>query len=322
MRVDVANLQQVYEKNRQHFVTAGQYFSQFCLVLLLSYTVASILNVFTMVIIMSGYQMPSATAAMGTDSAPVDLDNLPNYNPILEAILARNIFNSSGEYPQESSGEKSRAGQFDPDAICEKTTLPHKLQGMVYMNTPDSLIVLQDPTYSEGDVYRAGDNIIDQDGVSVHAIERYSVILNNNGRKECIDVPKTIQVENEMGNDPGDFGGGGGGGDMGGGGEPQVFELMASEVEQSMGAGGGKIADLIQVIPVEGRGYKVLRVRQGTLFFKAGLRNEDILKNVNGKNMLDLANGSALLESMQEDREIRVELERAGQPRTVIIRIR
>lgn len=99
-------------------------------------------------------------------------------------------------------------------------------------------------------------------------------------------------------------------------------EISKKEVDAILGVRGGKITELIQFVPVDGRGLKAMQIRPGTIFHRLGLRDEDILTHVNGKSTLITENESIFLRAMQEEQEIKVGFDRNNRPHGLIIRIK
>ena len=69
-------------------------------------------------------------------------------------------------------------------------------------------------------------------------------------------------------------------------------------------------------------GLRLFAIRDGSLYQKAGLRNGDILKSVNGNSLADISKAAKLFEMLRDERSIVLEMERSRQARTVQYSIR
>ena len=101
--------------------------------------------------------------------------------PLEKGVVNRNIFNSDGEVPDESDPvdmqDSNPTGEFSMTGPCDKSRLPLKLTGTIYMgDSESSLASILDTGANETDTYKVGDQIIENDGVVVAKIERKRVI--------------------------------------------------------------------------------------------------------------------------------------------------
>ncbi len=64
-------------------------------------------------------------------------------------------------------------------------------------------------------------------------------------------------------------------------------------------------------------GFVLQDIAPGSLYAKAGLRNGDVIRRVNGKPVTTIEQGMAMYQSLQDAPFIRLQIERAGKPQTL-----
>ena len=69
-------------------------------------------------------------------------------------------------------------------------------------------------------------------------------------------------------------------------------------------------------------GMRLFAIRRGSLYEKLGLKNGDILKNVNNNSLSDPTQALKIFEQLKEQKSIKVELERAGKLKSFNYEIR
>lgn len=260
-----------------------------------------------------------------------------NYRDIEKAVRDRNLFNSTGEFPDESkpdskNGDKA-AGTFDINAACSKPTLNVQLVGTIYLESGTSVATLQEQGYSESDIYKEGDLIVGNDQATIVKIERNRVILNNNGIKECLELassgPKNAasgfpdvsasQPPPDMSNgtapDPGSSGGGG------------EVTLEEKYVQDELGPGFGTIIQKARLVPNttdnQMNGFKIFAIDQSSMLGKIGFQNGDIITQVNETSLKQPEQGFAVYQALQDEREVRFHILRRGTtPMTITVRVK
>jgi type II secretion system protein C len=259
-----------------------------------------------------------------------------NYRDVSKAVIERNIFNSSGEVPNESEARDESGGmasQFDKNAPCRAPTLNVELVGIIYLGTTgESLATIKEKGYNIADIYKKDETIIGNDDASVYDIEQDQVIINNAGAKECLklttkDPINTGAEDYGLADDAPQGGNAGGSQETGERNEGGRVTLQSAYVEESLGPGFSKILETGRLVPAneDGKmlGFKLISVKGGSLWQKVGLSNGDILTGVNSVSMLQPDQGFAFYQSLQEEREIRVEYLKGGKaPSNVTIEIK
>lgn len=247
-----------------------------------------------------------------------------NYHSLQRVIKERNLFNSSGAFPEEvagvSGGEESRSTNFDISAPCKKSTLNVSLVGTIYISDNSSLATIQEQGFSEADIYREGDGIVGNESATLVKIERNRAIINNNGSKECLDLvvlpPKIVTESTKpvvIAN----------GTKMGGGGAPEApppaggdCNLQEKYVQDELGSGFATIIQKARFVPNTSdnqmNGFKIFAIEPQSLFARAGLQNGDIITQVNETSLKQPDQGFALYQAFNDEREVRIHILRGG----------
>ncbi len=249
-----------------------------------------------------------------------------NSRELKKMILDRNIFNSEGKFPDEKDiANIKRSSGFRLEGPCSQATLAIELMGTIYLGSAEhSLATVREKGYDEADIYKVGDQIYGIDGALVAAVERNKLIINNNGSKECFDLSKNEAkiLGNKGGSLISEPNSGGGGVSSG-----SEITLESSEVERELGPGFGKIIDTARLVPntTDGgmNGFKIFAIRSGSLLEKVGLKNGDVITQVNDASLKLPEQGFALFQALQDEKEIRIQLLRNGtDPTNLTIRIK
>lgn len=254
-----------------------------------------------------------------------------NFRDVRKSVVARNIFNSEGEVPDEAdpSVETKRpgAGNFDANARCQKSSLPIELVGTIIAGAGgQSLAAVREKGYSVADIYQAGDAIIGNEQAVVYAIQPRRLVLNNKGTKECVELkeapassfsPPAVATSRED-KEPQESAPPGSG---------SSISLDSTYVEEALGPGFAKILEQGRLVPStrdgEMIGFKLIGVRNKSLWRKIGLNSGDVIKSVNGVSMAEPDKGFAIFEALQNEREIRVEyLDKGNSPSNITIEIK
>lgn len=273
----------------------------------------------------------SRLAVRGADTltAEASISKSSNTRDLTKNIKDRNLFNSEGKFPDEKFGGGASGGGavFDINAPCKATSLPIDLVGTIYLgDSAKSMATVRDKTYSEADIYRVGDEIYGSDGAIVAAVERETLIINNRGTKECIELNKPDNRDASDGfpsMGSGDFGGSQLKGASGG----AEVVLESSYVESELGPGFAKIMDAARFVPntVDGQvnGFKIFAIKGGSMLSRIGLQNNDVITQVNDTNLRQVDQGFAFYQALQDEKEVRIQFLRGGNtPSNIVVRIK
>ncbi len=258
-----------------------------------------------------------------------------NYRDIRKSIETRNLFNSTGEFPKEGEGGPSAGdGQgkvFDINAACEKTAMPLTLIGtIVFNNSAQSVATIKESGVEDADVYKIGDKIFSNEEAIIAAIDRSSVVLNNKGVKECLEIKDTstikmagldstasdaskVAVVNKENTPPAATGG--------------TINLESAYVEKELGPGFATVLTKARLVPnPQGagiNGFKIFNIEGGSLFAKVGLQNGDIITKVNQTSLEQPEQGFSLYQAFQDEKEIVIYVLRNGStPETINVTVK
>jgi type II secretion system protein C len=292
-------------------------------VLFAAYICASILSAVTLMFLSGTAMQHRFKPRQEVDRPRLSKDT--NYRDLRKVILARNVFNSTGAVPEEAdpTAEGTAAATFNPNDKCQKPTVNVELLGIIHTGNPEtSLATVQEKGYTIADIYRAGDRIIGNEAALIYAIEEGKVVLNNNGVKECLEInsllsanrpnaspslPTASAVPN-VASSP----------DAGQAGDcaTTTVTLQSSFVEDSLGPGFSKILEQGRLVPFHRDnmmvGFKLIGVKGGSLWSQVHLGSGDVITAVNGTSMAQPEKGFAVYESLQTDKQIRVEYLKGG----------
>lgn len=305
-----------------------------------AYVVASFVSAY----LMSGMMQTALTALNRLSTkqvavASINMSSSENYRDIEKAIKDRNLFNSTGEFPDESNPDakkdEKKSGTFDINAPCSKPTFNAELVGTIYIEGGLSVATLQEQGYSESDIYKEGDAIVGNENAAIVKIERNRVIINNNGVKECLELASAMKGVKKDGS--GSFP------EPGSPSQPSPTPTPSAEspppagggdcafdekyVQDELGPGFGTIIQKARLVPnttdAQMNGFKIFAIDQSSLLGKTGLQNGDIITQVNETSLKQPEQGFTLYQAFQDEREVRIHILRRGTtPMTITCRIK
>ena len=245
-------------------------------------------------------------------------------------IFKRNIFNKDGEIPVE---EEDSAFQVEEEKTQEilKTQLPIKLLGTIYSgsNKTGLAIIKQQKKVKS---FFVGEQIFKD----TYLLEIYKekIIINRNSRKEYLEVdPFKIQrtkrklakldvdkskfaIKKKVSSY-----------------KEEGFERKDSEVTMSseyrkrlLTQDFSKVLRDAKAEPYfeggELSGFRLTRIKSGSIYQKSGFLNNDIIREVNGTQLVDTAQTINLLNSLREESEIDITIMRSGVPITINLQVK
>lgn len=251
-----------------------------------------------------------------------------NYFKFRGVVLDRHLFNSEGDFPNEQGAPKVAAPS---EKGCIASSLGLKLIGTIIHDNPEmSVATVVDKNMKVTDVYRQGDAVIDQPAI-VLAIEKGRVVLDVSGSRECLEISSTGQMASygngESSKLPSEAAA-----------KKPVAEaspvatsgdmvvLKNSYVEQQLGEGFVKIIQSARFVPQideagQAQGFKIFSIKPGTLFRKIGLKDDDIIHQVNSTSLKNVEQGFTLYQALRDESQIIIGVERGGRPVTVKVQI-
>jgi len=268
--------------------------------------------------------VPKKAQATASFNVPAPTASLSQ--PQIDSILKRNLFNSDGaaEDPGASSGAK-----LQPSAEAVKSDLPVKLVGTIYGGDPYSGIALVEKNDAKHSInsFMVGDTLLKD--VVVKEIHREKIIVDRQGRLEYIEVEKQVLARSRRKKKtgaastsdyvpiatnppPSSY-------------REEGFERKDREISMTQAYKNKLLTtDITKVLQdakatpnmVNGelKGFTLTRIREGSIYQKAGLQNDDIVEEINGVPLTDAAQAIRLLQSLRNENEVDVRIRRGGSP--------
>lgn len=274
----------------------------------------------------------AGTQAAGNFAVPGQTTSMSDKE--VTALLESSLFDTE---ESEESGEPIEKPVLAAEDDAVRSSLAVKLMGTIYGGDPYSGIALVENSsknsinsFMVGDVLTAGAKVIE--------VLRERIIIMNNDRREYIDVQKKELVRNKRKKQqatapkqpglaalatqppPSSF-------------QEPGFERKGNEMTMStdyrnkmLNTDFTKVLQDAKATPNmsdegELRGFKLTRIRQDSIYEKAGLQNDDVVEEVNGVPLNDTAQAIKLLNSLRTASEIEVRVRRNGSVSTMILRI-
>jgi general secretion pathway protein C len=214
------------------------------------------------------------------------------------AVVERNLFSSSEEVTQEIEEEEIEN--------LEPTSLKIALLGTVVGSEQDSFAIIEEKGKKKQDLYRVGDSI--QSAV-LKRILRGKVILSVQGRDKILTIEEEAasRRRSEVAKP-----------------EPiregERITVKRSEIERSL-KNVHQLLSQARVRPhfSEGKpdGLAITHIRRGSIFEKLGLKNGDLVKGLDGKEIKSPDDVLHMYEKLTVGSEVAIEIERGGQEQII-----
>lgn len=234
------------------------------------------------------------------------------------AIQERDLFHSAAEKAASEKSTQEPKNAVIKEEALEKTPLPVRLRGTVYREKGDSLAIIEDTKTRKQDLYHVGDLILGE--AKLIAVKRNRVYLERDGKREILEVyegteAKTGEKPRRMGPQRGSMPRGGG-----------IKRLSANRYripQEDLRDAFDNMSHLltqVRVVPNfssgQPDGFKLLSIKRGSLIHRAGLRDGDILKRVNGIEIDSPEKAFEVYEQVRNEPVITVEIVRGEKKRT------
>jgi type II secretion system protein C len=246
----------------------------------------------------------------------------------VDQILERNIFNSQGQI-----------GDIDPDAVvgnqAMKTTLPIKVIGIIYTGNPlTGLAMIENTEKKTINSFLVGDLIAPDAPVAEVHIDQ--ILIDNNGRREFapldeIEIRRSTRAGKKQKTTPSaSVGISQASSDSY---KEEGFERKGSVIEMTqeyktrlLTTEFSNVLQDAKASPnmVDGtlRGFRMDKIRPGSLYDKAGLQNNDVVEEINGVVLSDVSQSVKLLQSLRNESEIEIRVNRSGAPTNLVFKVR
>lgn len=253
----------------------------------------------------------------------------------IDLILKRNIFNSEGAAVEVKADAKPE--EQTKEAV--KSDLPVKLVGTIYGGDPFSGIALVENNQKRTiNSFMVGDTLMQN--ALVKEIHKEKIIIDREGRLEFIEVERAELARSRRSKKKATPAGGPAPGLAPIATEPPPdkfredgFERDKAEIvmtesyrQKLITTDFTKVLQDAKASPnmVDGelRGFCLSRIRKDSIYEKAGLQNDDCVNEINGVPLTDTAQAIRLLQSLRNEKEIEVRLQRGGSPLRFNLNIR
>ncbi|MFN7131000.1 MAG: type II secretion system protein GspC [Myxococcales bacterium] len=203
-----------------------------------------------------------------------------------------------------------------------KTGLRVKLVGTMVANRPEwSMANIEDITNHEVKVYMVGDHI---QGAEIREIQRWRVLINNNGRKEYIDnepgdgsvaTVAAITPPPTAANTAAPPGPALGSGVRQTG--EDTYEIEKGEIDKTLG-NLNAVAMQARIVPAfkdgVATGFKLFSIRPDSIYSKIGIQNGDVIRRINGFEINSPDKALEVYSKLKESSRIEIEVDRNGSP--------
>lgn len=234
-------------------------------------------------------------------------------------IHKRDIFNSAKPVEEVAVTE-------EPVKI---TDLRLKLWGVALRGKDDSYAIIEEDKKREQGVYKVGAEV--PGGAVVKSVEWDRVILVVSGKDEILEIEDGLTGGPRTA--PSRFGSSGASRTT----KPKAtikgvevvsdteYVVDREEVDNAL-ENMSQLFTQIRAVPHfeggESTGFRLFAIRRGSIFDKIGLKNGDIIRNINGQAMNDPTRALALLEELRESTDLTVSVTRNRKDRTLNYTVR
>jgi len=241
------------------------------------------------------------------------------------AIASRNIFSPTASRPKPAP--KPKVIRRQPKPAIAPTALNLKLVGTIISDQPEnSKAVISKSDGREQKIYMVSDEV-GKNAVIV-AINRLEVLIDNAGRIETLSMKVEKKGLQRPGKGKGKFGKrqrrgatatGGGIRAVG----PGQYAIERPYFENQLKNISGLLVQ-IRAIPNRDKdgtinGFKVFQIQQGSMFNRIGLKNNDVIRQINGQALNSAEAGLALFSSLKNETHFAIDLLRNNEKKTMAI---
>lgn len=303
--------------------------------LVTSFVLASTLSLYMSIVLLPvGKSTRVARSKPAVDGPRIDA-NLFN-KADLDLILDRNIFNSDGKLGDNVEGANTKNNQRG-SAQLVKSDLPLKLTGVIFSGDPfNGLAMIENSEKRKTNSYMVGDPVVD----SARLVEIYDdrVIIERNGGREYLEMSR-FEMPTTRRKGPAKPSGGALPLDrIASRPPPEAFKedgferkgstiKLTEEFKRNL-LSPDQFTKVLQdakaepnMVGGELKGFRLTRIRENSVYEKAGFQNGDVVEEINGIPLRDAAGAIKLLNQLRNEKEIEVRLNRGGQVSTLGIQI-
>jgi general secretion pathway protein C len=199
-------------------------------------------------------------------------------------------------YEKSIFGELKKASPLQPKPEPKKSATALSLIG-TFVSGSTSEAIIENTKSKSQDVFSIGDQIFDE--AKLVAVYSNKVEIEREGKIEILAIDDSSDV----------FGGVGGGST----GSDEDFTVDEGELNTAL-ENLPLLLTQARAVPYfkDGKavGLRLFAIKNGSLYEKVGLKNGDILKELNGSSLGDISQAMKLFERLKEERQITLTLER------------
>ncbi len=269
-------------------------------------------------VIDAGFDKPvveqTASAAKASPQKNVVSQKLTDY----EVINNRSIFGKAG-IGSTGPDNLSQVENLDP------TSLDVILLGTVAGSDEDAYAVIEDKSKRTQDIYHIGDSIKD---AVLKNIYRNKVVIRFNGKDEILLKDETQGQKGGFSSSSPGFSGmeppGGAPPNMESG-PTQTIMLNRTELENAL----SNIQEVMTQASIQPHmqdgavdGLTITGVKAGSIFRRAGLRNGDIVKGVEGREIKNMEDLLSIYGSLKDSESVGLQIIRRGRVRNIQLKVR
>ncbi len=242
-----------------------------------------------------------------------------------ESILMRNIFDSENKQLNDPEAEVKVEPEEEKPAEsgpCRKSKVPIKLIGtLVFPGSDASIASIVEKGFKDPDNYQVGEYLFDEGEILIVEIKRNVIVLDNNGKKECVysdekgkEFAEKRIIRNTAAEESSEeFG--------------DLVIMEPNYIDQELGPGFANILNKQRLVPNidktgKSNGFKIFSIQAGSLFARAGFKDGDIITGINQHDLQDPAQGFKLFETIKDEKEITINFIRNGNKNQRYIKIK
>lgn len=231
-------------------------------------------------------EVPRASVLLDTNLKS-DLGVTPNEK--ISAIKIRNIFGIKDEPKNEA-----------PKEVTKKIT-PLKFRLVGTLITPGVLpiAIIEDTTAKKQDAFEVNEKIFEK--ATLKEVFPEKVLLDRDGTIETLELEEGLPSGDGDSNIQASNG---------------SFTVPEDEITQAL-ANLPVLLSQARAVPYfrngQSIGMRLYAIKAGSLYEKLGLKNSDIIKEINGSVVNDPTKALKLFEDLKSQRQIKVQVEREGQ---------
>ncbi len=243
---------------------------------------------------------PVSTLASRSAGGTLGMSGLANY----EIINERNLFSSKVE--------KKGADSIDLESAPVPTTLNYQLIGtVIFRNPARSLAAIQDKGDNKLYPVRIGDMI--GENVQIVSVEARKVIFINSTarRKEFLEIPEDPAIKISTANLRPKSAPTAGINQL----EENRFVIGRQEIDSQMANFNALLTQARAVPEMRGGqmvGFRLTQIVPNSFYQKAGFKDGDVIRSVNGEKVTDAAKAFELLQGLKSMSSLDMTIERGG----------